>query len=133
MRGERLGIIGLGRVGTAVALRAKAFGMNVVFYDPHVADGLEKSLGIDRYRYPFFKLTGLLRCQALDDLLFKSDIVTLHCPLQEDTHQIINENTLKHARPGTMLVNTSHGNLVNEVCVSNYPTYCTSDGPGSSS
>ena len=48
LRGEVLGLIGLGRIGTAVALRAKVFGLRVVFYDPLLSDGVDKSLGIDR-------------------------------------------------------------------------------------
>ncbi|KIH47348.1 4-phosphoerythronate dehydrogenase [Ancylostoma duodenale] len=48
MRGDVLGIIGMGRVGTAVALRARSFGMNIVFYDPFVPDGFEKALGVER-------------------------------------------------------------------------------------
>lgn len=48
MRGDVLGIIGMGRVGTAVALRARSFGMNIVFYDPFVPDGYEKALGVER-------------------------------------------------------------------------------------
>uniref|UniRef100_A0A0K0D8C4 2-Hacid_dh_C domain-containing protein n=1 Tax=Angiostrongylus cantonensis TaxID=6313 RepID=A0A0K0D8C4_ANGCA len=48
MRGDVLGIIGMGRVGTAVALRARSFGMNIVFYDPFVPDGYENALGVER-------------------------------------------------------------------------------------
>ena len=48
IRGDTLGIVGLGRIGSAVALRAKAFGFNVIFYDPYLPDGIEKSLGLDR-------------------------------------------------------------------------------------
>ncbi|KAK6051255.1 hypothetical protein COOONC_11238, partial [Cooperia oncophora] len=48
MRGDVLGIIGMGRVGTAVALRARSFGMNIAFYDPFVPDGFEKALGVER-------------------------------------------------------------------------------------
>lgn len=48
IRGDTLGIIGLGRIGSAVALRAKAFGFNVIFYDPYLPDGIEKSLGLTR-------------------------------------------------------------------------------------
>ena len=48
IRGDTLGIVGLGRIGSAVALRAKAFGFTVIFYDPYLPDGIEKSLGINR-------------------------------------------------------------------------------------
>lgn len=76
-----------GRVGTAVALRAKAFGFNVIFYDPYLPDGIEKSL-------------GLTRVYTLQDLLFQSDCVSLHCTLNEHNHHLINEYTIKQMRPG---------------------------------
>lgn len=101
VRGETLGIVGLGRVGTAVALRAKAFGFHVVFYDPYIADGVEKGLGITRV-YTF------------TDLLFQSDCVSLHCSLNEHNHRIINNATIKQMRPGAFLVNTARGGLVDE-------------------
>ncbi|VDM51640.1 unnamed protein product [Angiostrongylus costaricensis] len=90
MRGDILGIIGMGRVGTAVALRARSFGMNIVFYDPFVPDGYENALGVER-------------CYALDDLLMKSDAISLHCLLTDETRHIINEQTLKQCRPGADL------------------------------
>ncbi|TNN75870.1 C-terminal-binding protein 1 [Liparis tanakae] len=84
IRGETLGLIGLGRVGQAVALRAKAFGFNVIFYDPYLADGVERSL-------------GLQRVTTLQDLLFHSDCVSLHCSLNEHNHHLINDFTIKQA------------------------------------
>ncbi|UYV75587.1 CTBP1 [Cordylochernes scorpioides] len=101
IRGDTLGIVGLGHVGTAVALRAKVFGFNVVFYDPYLADGVEKSLGITRV-------------YTLQDLLFQSDCVTLHCALNDHNHHLINEYTIKQMRPGAFLVNTARGGLVDE-------------------
>lgn len=101
VRGETLGIVGLGRVGTAVALRAKAFGFNVMFYDPYIADGVEKGLGITRV-------------YTLTDLLFQSDCVTLHCSLNEHNHSIIGNATIKQMRPGAFLVNTARGGLIDE-------------------
>uniref|UniRef100_A0ABI7VU69 C-terminal binding protein 1 n=1 Tax=Felis catus TaxID=9685 RepID=A0ABI7VU69_FELCA len=82
IRGETLGIIGLGRVGQAVALRAKAFGFNVLFYDPYLSDGTERAL-------------GLQRVSTLQDLLFHSDCVSLHCGLNEHNHHLINDFTVK--------------------------------------
>ncbi|KAI7693098.1 C-terminal-binding protein [Sarcoptes scabiei] len=101
IRGDTLGIVGLGRVGTAVALRAKAFGFNVIFYDPYLPDGIDKSL-------------GLTRVYTLQDLLFQSDCVSLHCNLNEHNHHLINEFTIKQMRPGAFLVNTARGGLVDE-------------------
>lgn len=78
-----------GRVGQAVALRAKPFGFNVLFYDPYLPDGTERAL-------------GLQRVSTLQDLLFHSDCVTLHCGLNELNHHLINDFTVKQvrARPG---------------------------------
>uniref|UniRef100_A0A2R8MX59 D-isomer specific 2-hydroxyacid dehydrogenase catalytic domain-containing protein n=1 Tax=Callithrix jacchus TaxID=9483 RepID=A0A2R8MX59_CALJA len=84
IRGETLGIIGLGRVGQAVALRAKAFGFNVLFYDPYLSDGVEQAL-------------GLQRVSTLQDLLFHSDCVTLHCRPPE-------ERTQPHLQPPRCMV-----------------------------
>ncbi|KAL8212229.1 UNVERIFIED_CONTAM: C-terminal-binding protein 2 [Gekko kuhli] len=101
IRGETLGIIGLGRVGQAVALRAKPFGFNVVFYDPYLPDGVERSL-------------GLQRMATLQDLLMHSDCITLHCSLNEHNHHLINDFTIKQMRQGCFLVNTARGGLVDE-------------------
>jgi len=84
-----------------VALRAKVFGFNVTFYDPYLPDGIEKSL-------------GLTRVYTLQDLLFQSDCVSLHCTLNEHNHHLINEFTIKQMRPGAFLVNTARGGLVDE-------------------
>lgn len=101
IRGDTLGIVGLGRVGVAVAMRAKVFGFNVIFYDPYLPDGTEKSLGVTRV-------------YTLQDLLFQSDCVSLHCSLNEHNHHLINDYTIKQMRPGAFLVNTARGGLVDE-------------------
>ncbi|XP_031653526.1 C-terminal-binding protein 1-like isoform X4 [Oncorhynchus kisutch] len=101
IRGETLGIIGLGRVGQAVALRAKAFGFGVIFYDPYLPDGVERSL-------------GLQRMTTLQDLLIHSDCVSLHCSLNEHNHHLINDFTIKQMRQGAFLVNSARGGLVDE-------------------
>ena len=90
-----------GRIGTAVALRAQAFGFRVTFYDPYLHDGIEKSLGIERV-------------YSLQDLLFQSDCVSLHCSLNEHNKHLINEHTIRLMRPGAFLVNTARGALVDE-------------------
>lgn len=106
IRGDTLGIVGLGRIGCAVALRAKAFGFNVIFYDPYLPDGIEKSFGLERV-------------YTLQDLLYKSDCVSLHCTLNEHNHHLINEYTIKQMRPGAFLVNTARGGLVDEAALAN--------------
>lgn len=89
--------MGLGRIGSAVALRAKAFGFNVSFYDPYLPDGIEKSLGLNRV-------------YTLQELLFHSDCVSLHCTLNEHNHHLINEYTIKqvHLISYYIYKNTKH-------------------------
>uniref|UniRef100_A0A8C2KW43 C-terminal-binding protein 2 n=1 Tax=Cyprinus carpio TaxID=7962 RepID=A0A8C2KW43_CYPCA len=98
---KTLGLIGFGRSGQAVAVRAKAFGFNVIFYDPYLQDGLERSLGVQRV-------------YTLQDLLYQSDCVSLHCNLNEHNHHLINDFTIKQMRQGAFLVNTARGGLVDE-------------------
>lgn len=104
IRGDTLGIVGLGQVGTAVALRAKAFGFRVVFFDPNKADGADKVIGIER-------------ALSLQELLAQSDCVTLHCTLNEKTLRMINETSLKWMRTGAFLVNTARGGLIDEAAL----------------
>ncbi|RXM35997.1 C-terminal-binding protein 2 [Acipenser ruthenus] len=101
IRGETLGLIGFGRAGQAVAVRAKVFGFNVLFYDPYLQDGLERSLGVQRV-------------YTLQDLLYQSDCVSLHCNLNEHNHHLINDFTIKQMRQGAFLVNSARGGLVDE-------------------
>lgn len=99
LRGRSLGIVGLGRIGTATALRAKALGLIVRFYDPYVPDGADKAL-------------GLIRDDGLETLLEHVDAVSMHCPLTEETRHLINARSLAWLRPGTYLVNTARGGVV---------------------
>ena len=70
LRGRSLGIIGCGRIGTALARRGLALGLRVAFYDPYRPDGLDKALGIEC-------------CLRLDELLTRSEFLSLNCPLTE--------------------------------------------------
>ena len=79
---KNIGIIGLGRIGTAFALRAKAFGFNVSFYDPYVPDGQEKALNIKRYL-------------KLEDLIASSDYISIHCLANKETENLINDKMFK--------------------------------------
>lgn len=99
LRGRVFGIVGLGRIGTAAALRAKALGMDVMFYDPYVSQGRDKSLGIRA-------------ADSLEDLLGQAHVVSLHCPLTPETHHLINRRTLAQMQPGALLVNTARGGVV---------------------
>ena len=93
------GIVGLGRIGTAVALRAKAFQLDVMFHDPDAAPGLELAL-------------GLRRAPTLAALLAEADIVSLHCPLTPQTQSLINPTTVAQMKPGAILINTARGGIV---------------------
>ena len=104
LRGRVFGIIGIGRIGTATALRAKALGMEVVYYDPFVPQGRDKSLGVRA-------------AETLDELLAQAHIVSLHCPLTPETKHIINRSTLAKMAPGSFLVNTARGGVVDVLAV----------------
>ena len=99
MRGLTFGIVGLGRIGTATAIRAKSFGMRVVAYDPYVSRGTEIALGVERV-------------DNLVALLQQSDVVSLHCPLTEETRGMINADMLRLMKRETILINTARGAVV---------------------
>lgn len=104
LRGRVFGIIGLGRIGTAAALRAKALGMDVAFYDPLKPDGHDKALGIRRV-------------EKLDDLLKQAFILSLHCPLTPDTKHIVDARALSVMQQGSFLVNTARGGTVDATAI----------------
>jgi phosphoglycerate dehydrogenase-like enzyme len=99
LRGRTLGIIGCGRIGTAMVQRAKVLGLRVVIYDPHKPDGIEKGLGIER-------------CHRLEELLPQCHFVSLHCPLTSETHHILNSRTLAQLPKGASVVNTARGGCI---------------------
>jgi D-3-phosphoglycerate dehydrogenase len=101
LRGQTLGIVGLGEVGRRVAhLCGTGFGMTVLACDPFVAPG----------RWP----PNVGRHQSLEALLAQSDIVTLHVPLSAATHHLIDAERLAQMKPGSILINTARGGLVDE-------------------
>lgn len=99
LSGAVLGILGLGRIGTATALRAKAFGLEVQAYDPYVPRGQEIALGVRRV-------------DQLGDLLATSDVLSLHAPLTEETHGMIDAAALRAMPPHAILINTARGAIV---------------------
>lgn len=104
LRGRVFGIVGVGRIGTAAALRAKALGFEVAYYDPFVPQGRDKSLGI--------------RCvETLDELLAQSYVLSLHCPLTPATRHLINRDTIARMPKGSYLVNTARGGVVDVMAV----------------
>jgi phosphoglycerate dehydrogenase-like enzyme len=99
LRGRTLGLVGCGRIGTALALRAKALGLRVVAYDPYRPDGFDKALGIER-------------AHSLEELLPQAHFLSLHCPLTRETYHILNERTLALLPEGAYVVNTARGPCV---------------------
>lgn len=96
LRGRTFGVIGLGRIGAAAALRAKALGMNVLFYDPYAPDGRDKSLGVTRV-------------ESIAELASQSHVLSLHCPLTAETRHIVNAAVINQMPKGSYLINTSRG------------------------
>ncbi len=96
---QTFGIIGLGRIGTAAALRAKAFGFRVVFFDPYLPNGTELAVGVERER----TLEGLLR---------RADVLSIHAPLTPGTRNLIGARELALLPKGAVLVNTARGPIV---------------------
>jgi len=93
------GLVGLGRIGTAAALRAKAFGFRVVFFDPYVAAGTHKAIGVERVA-------------TLDEVLTMSDVISVHCPLTAETRGCIGARELALLKPTAYLVNTARGDII---------------------
>jgi C-terminal binding protein len=93
------GILGLGRIGTAACLRAKAFGWDILFYDPYLPNGVDKSLGIERTK-------------DLKDLFRRSSIVSIHCPCTRETRGMVGYELLSLMERGSVLVNTGRGEVV---------------------
>jgi D-3-phosphoglycerate dehydrogenase/C-terminal binding protein len=99
LRGQVFGVVGLGRIGTATALRAKALGMDVVFHDPYLPDGVDKAVGVRR-------------AESLEELLAQSRVLSLHCPLTPETRHLIDATALEKLPKGAFLVNTARGAVV---------------------
>ncbi len=96
---QTFGIVGMGRIATAVALRAKAFNFRVVFYDPYLPNGTELGLGI-------------LRARTLEDLLRQTDTLSVHTPLTPETSGMLGRKELSLLPKGAVLVNTARGPIV---------------------
>jgi len=101
LQGKQLGIVGLGRIGTAVAIRAKAFGMRVVYYKKRrLSEEEENRLGVSY--------------MDLDELLSSSDFISLHVPFTSETHHLIDEKRINMMKPTAVLINTARGAVVDE-------------------
>lgn len=98
LSGKTLGIFGFGRIGRAVAERAKAFGMNIVAYTPRLHGGEP----------------DYVKFVSLDEMLSCSDAVTMHCPLTPETEGIVNAEFIAKMKDGAFFINTSRGTVVDE-------------------
>ena len=96
---KTMGIVGFGRIGQNVGRIAQSFGLNVLAYDEYPNKSLENET---------------LKYVSLDEILEKSDVISLHCPLFESTKGIINKNTIAKMKDGVMIINNSRGPLVVE-------------------
>ena len=104
LRGRVFGIVGIGRIGTTSAFRAKALGMDVAFYYPFAPEGRDKSLGVRRV-------------ESLDELLAQSHVLSFHCPLTSETLHRLNREKIGRMRKGSFVVNTARGVVVNVLAV----------------
>ena len=103
LRGKTLGVVGLGRIGSTVAERARAFGMNAVAYDPYFNPDVARELGIE--------------IASLDELFARSDFITLHTPLTEDTRGIVGEASIAKMKRGVRIINCARGGLIDEAAL----------------
>ena len=97
---KKLGIIGMGRIGTEVAKRAKAFNMKVMVYDPFLSE--EQAVRLD------------VEVAKLDDIFKNADIISVHTPLNDDTRNLINRETISRMKKGVRIINCARGGIVDE-------------------
>ena len=104
LRDRTFAVLGLGRIGTAAALRAKALGMNVIFYDPYKADGYDKALGVRRV-------------ETLAELLGEAFVLSCHSPLTPETRNLVGAAAIEQLPRGSFLINTSRGGVVDVAAI----------------
>jgi D-3-phosphoglycerate dehydrogenase len=97
--GQTIGIVGLGRIGKEVAIRANAFAMKVIAYDIYWDEAFAEQHGVGR-------------CESMDDVLVNSDVVSLHCFLSNETRGMINKEKIAEMRDGAIVLNCARGELV---------------------
>ena len=104
LKGRKVGLIGTGRIGRAVAERLKPFGVDLIYYDPvRLPEPVETELG--------------LQARSIDEVLAEAEIVSLHLPLTSATRRLVNAERLAAMRSGAFLVNTSRGGLIDEAAL----------------
>jgi D-3-phosphoglycerate dehydrogenase len=103
LRGRTLGLIGCGRIGGEVAKRCRAFGMDVVAYDPYLTDDRALELGVERV--------------DLEDVFSRADIVSPHVPLTDQTRGVISKEAIASMKKGSFVVNVARGGVVDEAAL----------------
>lgn len=106
LQGKTLGVLGLGKIGREVSLRASSFGMNILGYDPVISNETAKQVGA--------------KLVSFNELIENSDIITLHLPFNEDTKYIISSEALNKCKDGVKIINCARGGLVNEKDIIEY-------------
>lgn len=100
LKGRTLGLVGAGRIGSEVAIRAMAFGMDVIVYDPYLDQERAEELGV--------------RLVELDEVIESADVITFHVPLNEETRGMINGSVLARMKDDAFLINASRGGVIDE-------------------
>ena len=103
LRGQTIGIVGFGRIGRAVAAKARAFGLSAVAHDPYLPDDAPLPDGVT--------------AASLDDLLAAADYVTVHTPLNDETRGLIGTPALARMKPSAYLINCARGSIVDETAL----------------
>jgi D-3-phosphoglycerate dehydrogenase len=103
LRGTVLGLVGFGRIPQLVAPKAKAFGLRVITFDPFVPQGVLDQAGVERVEFA--------------DLLKQSDYISIHTPLLPETHHLFSTDSFSKMKPGSVIVNTSRGPVVDEAAL----------------
>ncbi|MEK3991031.1 MULTISPECIES: phosphoglycerate dehydrogenase [Robertmurraya] len=104
--GKTLGIVGMGRIGSELAKRAKVFGMNVKVYDPFLTKERALKLGVSH--------------GSLEEVLAEADIITVHTPLTPETKGLINEETLSQTKKGVYFLNCARGGIIDELALAKF-------------
>lgn len=102
--GQTMGLMGMGSIAQATGRMAKGLGLNLIGYDPFAPDSAFEELGVTR-------------CATVEDLCAQSNILSLHCPLTEQTRQILNADTIARMPEGSYVVNTARGGLIDEAAL----------------
>ena len=100
LHGKTLGVVGLGKIGALVAQRALAFGMHLVVYDPYISEDRARHMGVE--------------LMTLDELLSRSDFITIHLPKNKETTNLLDAAALRKCKPGVRIINVARGGIVNE-------------------